>query len=82
MAFKFDFFAAGSFALGIEELDSAIYLPNTGLSKAPTPFVTPEDILLAKLHWFRLGGEVSESQWRAILKALLADAPPLSIENT
>ncbi len=59
-AFKFDFFAAGSFALGMEELDRAIYLPNTGFSKAPTPFVTPEDILLAKLHWFRLGGEVSE----------------------
>ena len=29
-------------------------------------FVTPEDILLAKLHWFRLGGEVSEVQWRDI----------------
>ena len=32
----------------------------------PTPFVTPEDILLAKLHWFRLGGEISEVQWRDI----------------
>ncbi len=28
--------------------------------------MTPEDILLAKLHWFRLGGEVSEVQWRDI----------------
>ena len=38
----------------------------TGLSELPTPFVTPEDILLAKLHWFRAGGEVSEVQWRDI----------------
>ncbi len=66
MAFKFDFFPASAFTLGMEELDRAIYLPDTGLSNAPTPFVTPEDILLAKLHWFRLGGEISEVQWRDI----------------
>ena len=66
MAFKFDFFPASAFRLGKEELDRAISLPDTGLSKAPTPFVTPEDILLAKLHWFRLGGDISEVQWRDI----------------
>lgn len=27
----------------------------------------PEDILIAKLEWFRLGGEVSDRQWRDIL---------------
>jgi hypothetical protein len=26
-----------------------------------------EDILLQKLHWFRLGGEVSDRQWRDIV---------------
>lgn len=66
MAFKFDFFPAAAFALGKEELDRAIYLGDTGLAKAPTPFVTPEDILLAKLFWFRSGGEVSEVQWRDV----------------
>jgi hypothetical protein len=66
MAFKFDFFPAGAFPLGMEELDRAIFLPDSGLSEAPAPFVTPEDILLAKLHWFRAGGEVSEVQWRDI----------------
>lgn len=29
-----------------------------------------EDILLAKLEWFRLGGEVSERQWRDVLGIL------------
>lgn len=27
----------------------------------------PEDILLQKLRWFRMGGEVSDRQWRDIL---------------
>lgn len=63
---KFDFFPAAAFAIGIEELDRAIYLSDTGLAKAPAPFVTPEDILLAKLFWFKSGGEVSEVQWRDI----------------
>lgn len=28
---------------------------------------TPEDILLQKLRWFRLGGETSDRQWRDVL---------------
>lgn len=33
-----------------------------------TAWVTSaEDIILAKLEWFRLGGEVSERQWRDVL---------------
>jgi hypothetical protein len=33
---------------------------------APIPFVTPEDILLAKLYWFKAGGEISSVQWRDV----------------
>ena len=66
MAFKFDFFPATAFALGRDELDRALMLADTGLSAAPVPFVTPEDILLAKLNWFKSGGEGSEVQWRDI----------------
>jgi hypothetical protein len=66
MAFKFDFFPAAAFPLGTEELDRAVLLADNGLSEGPAPFVTPEDILLAKLYWYRLGGEASEVQWRDI----------------
>ena len=66
MAWKFDFFPAAAFLLGAEELDRAVFLAGTGLSEASTPFVTAEDILLSKLHWFKSGGEVSEVQWRDI----------------
>jgi hypothetical protein len=33
-------------------------------------FASPEDIILAKLEWYRLGGEISERQWRDILGVL------------
>ncbi len=33
-------------------------------------FSTAEDIVLAKLEWFRAGGEISERQWRDILGVL------------
>jgi hypothetical protein len=66
LAFKFDFFTASAFLLGAQELDRAVFLADTELSDSPTPFVTPEDILLAKLHWYREGGEISEVQWRDI----------------
>jgi len=63
---KFDLFPSRAFPLGAEELNRAVSLANTGLSKEPAWFVTPEDILLAKLYWFNSGGQVSEVQWRDI----------------
>lgn len=37
---------------------------------------TAEDILLAKLQWYRMGGEVSERQWSDVA-GILAVAPDL-----
>jgi hypothetical protein len=65
-AFKFDLFPSAAYPIGREELERAIPLANTELSISAAPFVTPEDILLAKLHWYRAGGEVWEVQWRDI----------------
>jgi hypothetical protein len=31
---------------------------------------SPEDIILAKLEWYRMGGEVSDRQWNDILGVL------------
>lgn len=33
-------------------------------------FASPEDTILSKLEWYRMGGEVSERQWRDILGIL------------
>lgn len=63
---KFDIFPARAFPLGLQELDRAIEVEGSGLSLEAVRFVTPEDILLAKLYWFQMGGGVSEVQWRDI----------------
>lgn len=80
MAFKFDLFPARAFPLGTQELDRAVLLANSGLSEAEVPFVTPEDILLAKLHWFQAGGKGSDVQWRDILG--IAPVASFSTANT
>ena len=77
---KFDFFPAGAFPLGVEELDRAVSLEDTGLSRGPVRYVTPEDILLAKLYWFRMGGDASEVQWRDIQGVVRSRATTLDRE--
>lgn len=43
-------------------------------------FSSAEDIILAKLEWFRAGGETSERQWRDILGVLELQAEQLDYE--
>jgi hypothetical protein len=45
------------------------------------PVATAEDILLAKLRWYREGGEVSERQWYDI-QGILAANPALDMAYT
>lgn len=41
--------------------------------------VSPEDIILSKLEWYRLGGEVSDRQWRDILGVIKTCAEDLDL---
>ena len=43
-------------------------------------FASPEDTILAKLEWFRMGGEISERHWRDVLGVLKVRAGILDLE--
>jgi len=61
---KVDLFIAGGTPLDEQQLArrrAVIFADGRRLYMHP-----PEDILLQKLRWFRMGGEVSDRQWRDI----------------
>lgn len=81
--FKVDVFVTRRrpFDLEVQRRARAMPLESAALAR-PFPVSSAEDIVLAKLEWFRAGGEVSERQWTdivGVLKALgtQADAPYL-----
>ena len=60
------------FVLGGSPLDEQAMSRRVRVQVAADPdrflyVYTPEDILLQKLRWYRLGGEVSDRQWRDVL---------------
>lgn len=68
---KLDVFVPEAGALGVGQLGRRLHLDIfPGLR--PIPVLGPEDVVLQKLRWFRLGGEVSDRQWRDIVSVLRA----------
>lgn len=72
---KIDLFIAGGTPLDEQQLKRRQPIR---LGSGQTVYVhPPEDILLQKLRWYRLGGEQSDRQWRDILGIVRVQGPRL-----
>jgi hypothetical protein len=71
--FKVDVFVTRRRSYDLEALRRArpISLAGAGVTR-PFPVASAEDTVLAKIEWFRAGGETSERQWSDIVGVLKA----------
>ncbi|HET8547744.1 MAG TPA: hypothetical protein VFL57_07070 [Bryobacteraceae bacterium] len=60
-----------------EQLQRPVPRPVEGIT---LPVASAEDILIAKLHWYRLGNEVSDRQWTDICGILAARRDVLDMD--
>ena len=67
--FKVDLFFLGTSQLDIWQLQRRIRIDLPGLVE-PLWVTAAPDLILRKLWWFEMGGEVSDRQWRDIVSVL------------
>jgi hypothetical protein len=68
--FKVDIFILKQRPFDLNQMQRRIVQPVGDAPDEQAYFSTAEDIILAKLEWYRAGGEQSERQWRDVLGVL------------
>jgi hypothetical protein len=65
-SYKFDVFpmARDEFSRSQMARRGSVDLTPLGIAGVSAPAASAEDTILAKLRWYRLGGESSEQQWK------------------
>lgn len=79
LGYKFDFFPVAD-GHGDAELERRMAVALPGLDSELVPVISAEDTILAKLRWYREGGEVSDRQWRDIAGIIAASGEHLDRE--
>ena len=75
--FKVDFFVAKGKRFESSQLSRGEALRVSRTVEERVQVSTPEDVVLAKLMWYRKGGEVSDRQWQDVLGVLRVKAGTL-----
>ena len=77
--FKVDLFVLGDSSLDRRQLQRRVLIP---MPDAPDGLwvTSPEDQVLRKLDWYRMGGSVSDRQWRDVVGIILVRANALDVD--
>jgi hypothetical protein len=77
--FKVDLFLPKQRSYSQMQMERRVQQPLSTETDQLAYFSSAEDSVLSKLEWYRLGGEVSESQWRDVLGVIKTQGERLDL---